>query len=79
MLHLNVPAPSDTASEILQRKVLLTIMTVILLEVVVAHAIEERRLAIVSLHELRVLNMDDLEVCYNPWSLRGAWEQLKKC
>jgi hypothetical protein len=74
ILHLNLPGPFDSASKRLWRKVCSAILTAFLPEIVLAHAIVERAAATQSLQELKALGIHDLEICYNPWSWRRAWE-----
>jgi hypothetical protein len=72
--HLNVPAPSDSESTKLRRRIKHALMTVLMPEVVLAHAIVERTAAIQSLKDLREADIEDLEVCYIPWSWRRVVE-----
>ncbi|KUJ21103.1 uncharacterized protein LY89DRAFT_577963, partial [Mollisia scopiformis] len=68
ILHLNVPGPSDSAFRILRRKMALAIITVFLPEIILAHAMMERSAAILSLQELKALDIEDLE-----WTLRHSY------
>jgi hypothetical protein len=45
---------------------------VLLPEIVLAHAIEERAAAIQPLEELRGAEIEDLQVCYVPW----PWQRV---
>jgi hypothetical protein len=53
-------------------------MTVLLPEIVLAHAIVERAAAIQSLDELRDGEIDDLEVSYVPWSWRRVMGWIER-
>ncbi|PMD22287.1 hypothetical protein NA56DRAFT_570893, partial [Hyaloscypha hepaticicola] len=72
--HLNVPAPDDRPSAQFWRKIGAAVMTVLLPETILAHAIVERAAAIQSLQELKNdpdRKIDDLEVS-EPWKWRLA-------
>lgn len=76
--HLNVPAPWETAPEIRWRRIRHALMTLLMPEIVLAHAIVERAAAIQSLKELRDAEIEDLEVCYVPWSWRRSMSWLRQ-
>ena len=87
ILHLNVPAPSDSSSTRLRRKIWGAVLTVFMPEVVLAHAIVERSAAVEALKELRSVSgtdgvIGDLDVDYVPWSwghsMRGLLNALRK-
>ncbi|KAN0116864.1 hypothetical protein V8E51_002841 [Hyaloscypha variabilis] len=80
--HLNLPAPFDTSSRQLWRKLWAAIMSLLLPEMVLAHAIVERAAAVRSLEELRDDSngeIEDLEVCYDPWSWKMMMVSLRNC
>jgi hypothetical protein len=76
VLHLNVPAPREKYSRKLKRKILSTVVTIFLPEVILAHAIVERRMAVDSLAEIR--KIQDIDLCYMPWSWRGLCASASK-
>ncbi|MCJ1468525.1 hypothetical protein MMC07_007154 [Pseudocyphellaria aurata] len=63
--HLNVPDPSETSGQILRRKIRWMIITVLIPEFVLAHAIMERDMAFKSMRHLK--GLDNFKVDDRPW------------